>query len=184
MLLLFVHDDQAEIPERRENRGPRADGDLYEPVLHTAVFVFSFTRGKRRMKDRDTVAVTPFEDRHHLRRQSDFRHHDDDLFSVTQHLIDQTQKHTRFAAAGDSVKQRNTAARTVTRQQAVIRPFLFISQFDLSRSAQIHGQRFRRAVHICVVQFHNTALDKVRDHDIRHAGKIAKLFDACGTDVQ
>ena len=105
MLLFLVHDDQAEILERREYRGACADGDLGDPAADALILVQSLTQRQRAVEHRDLVTKMRAEHRDHLRRERDLGYHHDDVLAVARRLLDQLEEHRGLARTGDAVEQ-------------------------------------------------------------------------------
>ena len=108
VFLLFVDDDQAEIFERREDRGARADDDAGFAVAHAPPFAGALDVAERGVQNGDAfearakpgAALTA-----NPQSQSDFRDQDDGGLSARQRFLHGAQVDFGFAAAGDAVEE-------------------------------------------------------------------------------
>ena len=71
--LFFIHDDQAEIFERRENGGARADYYASFAVADAPPFARSFGIGQRAVEDGDLVAEAGADQAADPKGERDFR---------------------------------------------------------------------------------------------------------------
>ena len=76
-LVLFVDDDQAEVPHRGEDRRPGTDGDAALTSPQQAPGIGALAVGEPAVQHRDLVAEDAAEPAHGLRRERDLGHQDD-----------------------------------------------------------------------------------------------------------
>ena len=103
--LLFVDDDEAEIFERRENRGARAHNDARLAVANAPPFAGAFDIREAAVQNGDNRAEARADQPAEPERERDFRNQDDRGFSARKRRFDRAQIDFRFAAARDAVKQ-------------------------------------------------------------------------------
>ena len=109
-LVLLVHDDRAEVLERREDRRARANGDPLATLLEREPFVIPLAVAQRAVQHRDLVAEHGAKAIDRLRRERDLRHEDDRRLSLLEHdAPQQLDVDERFSAAGHAVEQEHVA---------------------------------------------------------------------------
>src|SRR6185436_11621338 len=101
-LVLLVDDDRAEIPERREDRGPRSHRNAFLPTTQGEPGVVPLPIAERRVQHGDHVAEHESEAIHGLWRERDLRHeHDRGLATVTHDALEQLDVDERLSTARD-----------------------------------------------------------------------------------
>ena len=93
ILVLLVHDDDAQVFERRKNRAARADDDPRGPAVDLVPFVVALAVGEVAVQDRNFflhVREAGFEAFHRLRGQCDFRHQHERGAPAIHRLADST----------------------------------------------------------------------------------------------
>ena len=103
VLVLLVHDDEAERFDRRKNRRARADDDARPALPDLVPLVVPFARAQMRMQHRDerlqfAGAEPRLEPLHRLRRQRNFRHQHNRAFALLQRVREGLQINFRLAA--------------------------------------------------------------------------------------
>ncbi len=110
--MLLVHDDGAEIRQRREDRRPRAHGDALLPALEREPGVVAFAVAQRRVQDGHAVAEHGPEAIDRLRGEGDLRHeHDRRLPAPLDDLAQELDVDERLPAPRDAVQQEDLARR-------------------------------------------------------------------------
>ena len=108
MLLLLVDDDDAEVFQRREHAGARADDDPDAPGPDMLPLVVPLARRQMAVQH-GHAHLLPDETRakmfHRLRRERDFRDEHERRFALGENPVDRLQVDLRLAAAGDAVQQ-------------------------------------------------------------------------------
>src|SRR5580704_6108874 len=107
-LLLFVDDDEAEIFERREDGGARADDDASLAVADAPPFAGALDVAERGMKNGDAfeasaepgAALTTYP-----QSESDFGNENDGGFSAREGFLDGAHVNLGLAAAGDAIEE-------------------------------------------------------------------------------
>ena len=105
-LLLLVHDDQAEIFERRENRGARSHHHARLAVPHAPPFARALDFRQAAVQHRDARAESRADQPADPQRQRNFRNQNNGRLAARERRFDGAQINFRFAAAGDAVKKR------------------------------------------------------------------------------
>ena len=103
--LLFVHDDEAEIFERREDRGARADHHARFAVAHAPPFARAFDIGQPLCSMATLFAEARAHQPPDPQRERDFRDKHDCRFAARERRFDRAKIDFRLAAAGDAVQQ-------------------------------------------------------------------------------
>jgi hypothetical protein len=167
--VLLVHDDRAEVLERRKDRRPRSDRDSLPTLLEREPFVVPLAVAQRAVEDRDLVAEDGAEPIDRLRSERDLRHEHDRRLSLLQHHAPQElDVHERFSAAGDTVKQEDVA-RTAGRERRDCSVLRF-------RRLMSRGQ-LRRAICEWVAR-HHLVVDgdqPARDEALEYGGRELQL---------
>ena len=109
VLLLFIHQDQAEILYGSKHRTARADDKARSAPLDTLPLVTALAGGKAAVHDGNLVAEPGAETGKHLRRQGDLRYKQDRALSLLQAFCNQVGVNAGFAASGHAGEQRNPA---------------------------------------------------------------------------
>ncbi len=104
-LLLFVHDDEAEIFERRENGGARAHNDARFAAAHAPPFAGAFDIRQAAVQHGDACAESRANQAADPQSERNFRHEDDGRLAARERRFDRAEIDFRFAAAGDAVKK-------------------------------------------------------------------------------
>ena len=103
--LFFVHDDEAEIFEGRENGGARADDYASFTVTHAPPFAGAFDIGQTAVQDGDLFAEASAYEAADPEGERDFGDQDDGRFAAGQGGFDRAEIDFGLAAAGDAVEQ-------------------------------------------------------------------------------
>ena len=139
-LLLLVQDNEAQVPQRRENG--RA-GTQHHPDLSPAdplPLVISLRHPQRAVEHRHLVPEIPGEPAHHLGCQHDFRHQHDGGFALFQYFLDQAKIDLGFPAAGNALEQHSLGSRIVGQVQDLAEGFLLLlGQHDGRRGRPAGG---------------------------------------------
>ncbi|HEX5830791.1 MAG TPA: hypothetical protein VFY16_07430, partial [Gemmatimonadaceae bacterium] len=110
--MLLVHDDRAEVGERREERRARADGDAALAPLQRAPRVVTLAVGERGVQHRHPVAEHRAEAVHRLRRERDLGHeHDGRSPLPLDDVAQQLEVDERLPAPRDAAEQERLARR-------------------------------------------------------------------------
>ena len=104
-LLLFVHDDQADIFERREDRRARAHHHARFAIAHAPPFPRALGIRQSAVQDRDAFAKSRPAKPRGPERQADLRHQQQRRAAARERGLDGAQVDLRLAAAGDAVEQ-------------------------------------------------------------------------------
>ena len=102
-VVLFVHDDQSEIRQRREDRAARADDDVDIAAADALPLIVALAVGEPAVLDRHPLAERGAEDRRRLRRQRDLGNHEQHALARLAHRARQAQVDLGLAAAGHAV---------------------------------------------------------------------------------
>ena len=102
--VLFVHDDEAKIGERREDRAARADNERGRAFPRSTPVAQPFTFSKGRMHDGHSLAKALPHLPDDLRRQRNFGNEIQGLLSSGERFLDSAKIHFRLAAARHSVQ--------------------------------------------------------------------------------
>ncbi len=105
--MLFVHDDETEAIERREDGRPRADDEVHLAAPDAMPLVVTLAAGERAVLDGDTVAKDAAEQRGDRRCECDLGDHQQDLPARLACAPGETQVELGLAAAGHPVQQRD-----------------------------------------------------------------------------
>ena len=105
-LVLFVHDNQAQILDGRPDRAPGADDDTRRAGADAVPFVVAFAVRERRVEDGDAVAEARGEPLNRLRRERDLRHHDDGAAPGVEFARNRLEVDFRLAAARHAEEER------------------------------------------------------------------------------
>ena len=108
-LLLLIHDNQAQIFQRRKYRRASPQYHCGLTLPDTLPLVVPFCHAKAAVQQRHLVSEISGEARHHLRCQGDLRYQDHDRLTPLQQLLSQTDIDQCFTAAGDALQQCHTA---------------------------------------------------------------------------
>ena len=116
VLVLLVHDDQAQRLDRRKDRRARADGDPRAALADLVPFVVPLAGGQMAVQHRHqrlqrTGAEPRLEPLDGLRRERNFRHQHNRALALLQGVGDGLQIDLRLAAAGDAVEEEGRGAR-------------------------------------------------------------------------
>ena len=106
-LLLLIHDDEADVPQRREHRRPGSQHDVRLATADALKLVIPLGQAQAAVQQRHLVPKIRGKARHHLRRQRDLRHQDHHGPAAVQQLLRQPDIDQRFAAAGHTLQQRD-----------------------------------------------------------------------------
>ena len=104
-IVLLVHDDDAEVFQRRKYGAPRADGDFRLPRTHSPPFVELLPRRQAAVHDRRVPTEPRAELGQHLRRQRNFGNQKYRAFALFQALRDQREVNFRLAAPRHAVQE-------------------------------------------------------------------------------
>jgi hypothetical protein len=105
-LVLLVDDDRAQVRERREDGGARADHDALLPAPERPPLVVPLAVAERGVEHGHAVAEDGLEAPDRLRRQRDLGHeHDRGTALHLHHLAEQFDVDQRLAGAGDAAQQ-------------------------------------------------------------------------------
>ena len=108
--MLLVDDDQPELAHRREDGGPRADGDPRLAGPQAPPLVVALPLPQRRVQQRDGVAEAGLEAADRLGRERDLGHQHDHALPALQRRTRRPQVHLGLARARDAVQQEGAAA--------------------------------------------------------------------------
>jgi len=116
VLVLLIHDDQAERFHRRKNGRPRANDDARPPLSNFMPLVVPLTRAQMRMQHRHqrlqfSRAEPRLEPLDGLRRQGNFWHEDDRALALFQRVGDRLEINFRLAGAGDAIQEERAVRR-------------------------------------------------------------------------
>ena len=116
MLVLLVHDDQAERFDGGEDGRARADGDARAALANLVPLVVPLAGGQMAVQHRHqrlqrAGAEPRLEALDGLRRERDFRHEDNRALALLQGVGDGLQIDLGLAAAGDAVEEEGRGAR-------------------------------------------------------------------------
>ena len=104
-LLLFIHDNQAQIFERRENCRARSHHDARLAAPHAPPFARALHFRQRAVQHRDARAESRAAQPPTPQRQRNFRHQNQRGLVPRERRFDRAQIHFRFSAARDAVEQ-------------------------------------------------------------------------------
>src|SRR5580658_2975467 len=104
-LLFFIHDDQAEIFERRENGRARADYYARFAVADAPPFAGAFAIGQRAVQDCDLFAEAGADQAANPEGERDFWDQDDCGFAAGESGFDRAEINFGFTATGDAVEK-------------------------------------------------------------------------------
>ena len=107
--MLFVEDDQPQIPHRREYGGARADDDRGITLLDALPFVPPLSGSEPAVHDGNAIPKARAVDGQSLCRQRNLRHQHDRLAAFPQNAVEDPQKDLRLAARRHSMKQEGVA---------------------------------------------------------------------------
>ena len=136
------------------------------------------------MKNSDIGAVAASEKVERLRRQGDFRHHNNDVFAFFKHLVNEPDIYHRFTASRNSVKQscQNLALGILTEQAFKCRLlFLVEDNFLFFNSNGLILARI--TVDLIIKNFNKTFFLKSLNDRRSKPREIADLFNGCCTDI-
>ena len=124
MLVLLVHDDEAERFDRRKDGRARADDDPRAALANLVPFVVALAGGQMAVQHRHqrlqrAGAEPRLEPLDGLRRERDFRHEHNRALAVFQGVGDGLQINLGLAAAGDAVQEEGRGARDEGREWRV-----------------------------------------------------------------
>ena len=108
-LLLLIHDNQAQIFQRRKYRRASPQYHCGLTLPDTLPLVVPFCHAKAAVQQRYLVSEISGEARHYLGCQGDLRYQDHDRLTLLQQLLSQTDIDQCFTAAGDALQQCHTA---------------------------------------------------------------------------
>ena len=116
MLVLLVHDDQAERLDGRKDGRAGADDDAGAALADLVPFIVALAGGQMAVQHRDerlqrAGAEPRLEALDGLRREGDFRHEHDGAFALLQRVGDGLEIDLGLAAAGDAVEEEGRGAR-------------------------------------------------------------------------
>ena len=109
--MLLVHDDQADVRQRREDRATRADDDVHVAAADAVPLVVALAVGESAVLDGDALAECGAEDRGGRRRQGDLGDHQQHAAPGLADLARQPKIDLRLATARDAVQQRDVVLR-------------------------------------------------------------------------
>ena len=172
--VLLVDDDRAEVRERREDRRPRANGDLLLPPLEREPRVVALAVAERRVEHGHAVAKDGPEAVHGLRSERDLRHeHDRRPALPLDHLPQQLDVDKRLSAAGDAVQQAHLARRRACER---------VDRVTLGRRGLVPGGRRRGSQGEGIARDglagdrHQAALRKRRQHRRRERQPLREML--------
>ena len=109
-LVLFVDDDRAEIRERREHRGARADRHTAFAAAQRDPRIIALAVAQAGVKDRNLTPEHRAKAVHGLRRERDLGHEDDRRATLhLNHMLQQLDVDEGLSASGDAVEERDIA---------------------------------------------------------------------------
>ena len=116
VLVLLVHDDEAERFDRRKDGRARADDNARAALADLVPFVVALAGGQMAVQHRHqrlqrAGAEPRLEALDGLRRERDFRHEHDRALALFQRVGDGLQINLGLAAAGDAVEEEGRGAR-------------------------------------------------------------------------
>ena len=103
--MLLINDDHAEIFEWRKERGTGADDDRRLAAFRLQPGGQPLAVVERRVQDFHRGVKPLAKAGDGLRRQADFRHHDQRLLAFGQHVFQYAEINFRFTRAGDAFQQ-------------------------------------------------------------------------------
>ena len=103
--MLFIHDDEAETLQRREDRRAGADGDLRFAARQAAPFVEAFAAGQAAVQHGEAGGETGREALHELPGQGDFGHQNERRLVLAQRRGNGAHVDLGLAAAGNAVQE-------------------------------------------------------------------------------
>ncbi len=106
-LLLLIHDDEAQVLQRRKHRRPGAQHDMGLAPPQPLELIVALRHPQTAVQQRYLAAEVGGEACHHLGRQSDLRYQDHHGPAHFQQLLRQSDIHHRLAAAGNAAQQRD-----------------------------------------------------------------------------
>ncbi len=166
-VVLFIHDDQAEIGVRQKQRRARADHHRHFVGGDRGPGARARAGGKLRMPFRGPGAEALGEAVERLRGERDLRHQDQRLPLVPDVLRHRLEIDFRFARAGDAIEQRNRVAALIDRgAQSVGGGELAERKFRL---AEIRIGRLRHRLRRQHHGFQRALVDQPVDHARRDA---------------
>ncbi len=115
-VVLLVDHDEAQVSNRREDRGARPDADQRLAGLQAVPFVAAFAGGQPRVKQRDPVPEAAGEPRDDLRGQPDLRHQHDRPLPAPKRRLGRGEVHLGLPGPGDPVEQELAGGRSVDRR--------------------------------------------------------------------
>ena len=103
--MLLVDDDQAEVADRGEDGGARADADAGLAAAQAAPLVEALAGGEGRVEDGEAVAEAGAEAGDGLRREADLGDEDDRAAAARERRLDRGEVDLGLAGAGDAVEE-------------------------------------------------------------------------------
>ena len=149
LLMLFIHNDGAQIFNRRKYRRPGANYNSGKALSDSAPFVKSLAGGKPGMQHRHSIPKPGAEPIDHLWRQHNFRHQNDGALSHFQGFSHQTDINLGFPGACDPMEQKWLLGLLQGRKQFGKDFRLFRRQFRIRRRIypSIEGRAERFLLH-------------------------------------
>ena len=105
VLVLLIDEDEAEVRQRREDGGARADDDAGDALADAVPFVEALALGEVRVQHGDLVlhgGEAGFEAADGLGREGNFRNEDEDGFPEIERALGGLEIDFGFAGAGDA----------------------------------------------------------------------------------
>ena len=112
--MLLVHDDEAHVCERGEQRRARAHDHVHLPVAGKVPLVEALAGRKARVQDGDVVPEAAAEASDGLGRERDLWHEDDGAFAALAHALDGVEVDLRLSRARDAVHEHDVATTGVS----------------------------------------------------------------------
>ena len=109
--MLFIHDDETQVERRREQRAPRADHHVRQPIADAPPLVKPFAVGEAMVQHGGASGKPLVDQAHGLRRQCNFRHQVNRLLPLRDGVSNRPQIHLGFAAAGYAMQQQTAGNR-------------------------------------------------------------------------
>jgi hypothetical protein len=158
-IVLLVDDDQPEVGQRREHRGPRPDADARLAAAQPQPLVVALARAQLGVQDRDLLAEPLPEPAGGLRGERDLRDQHDRRAPPVQGRRNGAQVDLGLAAAGDAVQEQPAVAVRRPHEPAHLaeRLGLLGRQARLRRAAAANLVELRAAPHLDVPDVHQPA---------------------------
>ena len=108
--MLLVHDDEADVGERGEERRARTHDDVGRAGTHHVPLVEPLAGGEARVQDGHVIAEAAAEAAHRLGRERNLGHEDDGPLALLAHALDGAEVDLGLARAGHAVDDDHVAA--------------------------------------------------------------------------